>query len=230
MNAFWTAMFAATAAVSFTLASFAATQGQDKVQPSFDCTKSVGVVEKAICGSEGLSRLDGDMSVYFKLALEWLSGADAAALRADQRAWLSTGPVLLDTGMDSLKAGMQKRITALQGTVLNAFPLLGEWVNHATSVLIRDRGGLIVEFRDEHCGNLGGADYAGDADRIVVHTGEDDKAAQNASLRISRRGPFLLVEEMPPARRGKIAPERPCPGADGVVGLYLQKSRYLKYR
>jgi len=228
MGSYCHARSVAIAVVASMLAAFAVAHGQDKVRPSFDCSKETGAVEQAICGNEDLSRLDADMDHDFRMALEWLSAADAAVVRADQRAWLATRPALLADGIDSLKAGMEERFAALEGTLLNALPLLGEWVNHATSVLIRDRRGLIVEFRDQHCGNLSGADYGGDGGSIVVHTGDDDKAAQNGSLRISRRGPFLLVEEIPPTRRGKLMPQHPCPGASGVVGIYLQKSRYLK--
>jgi hypothetical protein len=165
------------------------------------------------------------MAQYFKVALTGLSAADAAALRTDQRSWLARRPALLAKGIDVLKAAMEERVTLLEGTVLNAFPLLGEWANQATSINIRDRRGLIIEPGDERCNNLGEADYVGDT--IVVRVGPDGKEAENWSLRISRRGPLLKIEEVPPARRGK-APQRPCAEGGVVAGLYFQKSRYLK--
>jgi hypothetical protein len=61
-----------------------------------------------------------------------------------------------------------------------------------------------------------------------VHAGPDGKQAENWSLRISRRGPLLKIEELPPARRGKAVPQRPCTEGGVVAGLYFQKSRYLK--
>jgi hypothetical protein len=123
---------------------------------------------------------------------------------------------------------MEDRVAMLEGTLLNAFPLLGEWVNSATSINIRDRRGLIITSGDERCDNLGDADYAGDGGTIVVHTGPDGKAAENWSLRISRRGPLLKIEEVPPARRGKAPPQHACSEGGVIAGIYFQKSRYLK--
>jgi uncharacterized protein YecT (DUF1311 family) len=203
----------------------AANGKQPEPSPSFDCAKETGAVERAVCGDQDLSRLDADMDHDFKVALEWLSVADAAALRADQRAWLATRPALL--AISALKAGMEERVAIFKGTILNTFPLLGEWVNHATSILIQDRHGLIVNFRNEHCSNLGSAYYAGDTGTIGVRTGGDGNTAENWSLRISRRGPLLMVEEVPPSRRGKAEPQRPCSEGSGVVGIYFQKSRDL---
>jgi hypothetical protein len=108
----------------------------------------------------------------------------------------------------------------------NANPLLGEWANSAASINIRDRRGLIIEPADERCSNLNEADYVGDT--IVVHTGPDDKAAENWSVRISRRGPFLKIEEVPPARRGKAPAEHACTEGGVIAGIYFPKSRYLK--
>jgi uncharacterized protein YecT (DUF1311 family) len=205
----------------------AVTGEQSAPSPSFDCAKETGAVERAICGNHDLSRLDADMDHDLKVALEWLGVADAAALGADQRAWLATRPALLADGIGALKAAMEERVAIFEGTILNTFPLLGEWVNHATSILIRDRHGLIIDFRNEHCGNLGSAYYTGDTGTIAVRTGGDGNTAENWSLRISRRGPLLMVEEVPPSRRGKTEPQHPCSEGSGVVGIYFQKSRDL---
>ena len=121
---------------------------------------------------------------------------------------------------------MEDRAAILAGTLLNANPLLGVWANSATSIMIRDRRGLIIEPADERCNNLNEAEYVGDT--IVVHVGPDGKAAENYSVRISRRGPLLKIEEVPPARRGKTPPQHACTEGGVIAGLYFQKSRYLK--
>ena len=72
------------------LASSPAAPAQDQVSPSFDCAKETGAVERAICGDPKLAELDQYIAQYFKVALEGLGAADAAALRTDQRAWLAT--------------------------------------------------------------------------------------------------------------------------------------------
>src|SRR5580704_4241537 len=117
---------------------------QDKATPSFDCAKETGAVEQAICGNQELAQLDETIAARYKVAREALSAADAAVLRADQRAWLATRPDLLAQGIDALEASMRERVTIMEETVLNAYPLLGEWVNHAASIMIRDRRGLII--------------------------------------------------------------------------------------
>jgi uncharacterized protein YecT (DUF1311 family) len=217
------AIAAATAAL---LALSASAHAQDKPSPSFDCAKETGAVEQAICGDDNLAELDQTIAQYFKVALADLNAAHAAALRADQRAWLATRAAKLAEGVDELKAAMEDRARILEGTLLNASPLLGVWANSATSIMIRDRRGLIIEPHDERCNNLNDADYVGDT--IVVHAGPDGKAAENWSLRISRRGPLLKIEEVPPTRRGKAPPQHACTEGGVIAGIYFQKSRYLK--
>ena len=219
------ARFIAAAIVAI-VTSCPTAQAQDKVSPSFDCAKETGAVEQAICGDPKLAELDQYIAQYFKVALEGLNAADAAALRTDQRAWLATRAAKLAEGAGELKSAMEDRVALLEGTLLNAFPLLGVWANSATSIMIRDRRGLIIEPADERCNNLNEADYVGDT--IVVHTGPDGKGAENFSLRISRRGPLLKIEEVPPARRGKAPPQRACTEGGVIAGIYFQKSRYLK--
>src|SRR6516164_1434921 len=117
----------AAAIIAAMLACCPIAQAQDKVSPSFDCAKETGAVERAICGDPKLAELDQYIAQYFKVALEGLGAADAAALRADQRAWLATRAARLAEGMAELKAAMEDRVALLEGTLLNAFPLLGVW-------------------------------------------------------------------------------------------------------
>ena len=215
----------AAAIIAAMLACCPIAQAQDKVSPSFDCAKETGAVEQAICGDDKLAELDQYIAQYFKVALADLNAADAAALRADQRAWLATRAAKLAEGADELKTAMEDRAHILVGTLLNANPLLGVWANSATSIMIRDRRGLIIEPADQRC-NLNEAQQVGDT--IVVHTGPDGKGAENFSLRISRRGPLLKIEEVPPARRGKAPPQHACSEGGVIAGIYFQKSRYLK--
>lgn len=58
--------------------------------PSFDCKRAASIVEKEICSIAEFSDLDRDIATSFTAALAVLGPADAAALRADQRAWLKT--------------------------------------------------------------------------------------------------------------------------------------------
>lgn len=51
---------------------------------SFDCSKATSVVEKSICSSADLSRLDSELSQVYKAGLQ-----DLFNLREDQQEWLT---------------------------------------------------------------------------------------------------------------------------------------------
>lgn len=55
------------------------------VQPSFDCAKSQGTVEKLICGNGALAMLDRESTRLFDLAR---AGPDHGKVVASQNAWL----------------------------------------------------------------------------------------------------------------------------------------------
>lgn len=53
----------------------------------FDCSKAMSWVEKRICADPALSKLDGTLAATYRKALR--KTADANALRASQRTWLT---------------------------------------------------------------------------------------------------------------------------------------------
>jgi len=53
----------------------------------FDCSKATSWVEKRICTDPALSKLDGTLAATYRKALD--KTADAEALRASQRTWLT---------------------------------------------------------------------------------------------------------------------------------------------
>lgn len=58
--------------------------------PGFDCAKATRQVDKAICAWDTVGALDGKMAAAYKAAMAVQDGkAAAAALKADQRAWLA---------------------------------------------------------------------------------------------------------------------------------------------
>jgi len=60
-------------------------------QASFDCTLARSEVERAICSSEPLARLDRHMGEAYGYRLVWaVDAAQQQALRGQQRAWLKT--------------------------------------------------------------------------------------------------------------------------------------------
>lgn len=56
---------------------------------SFDCTKARTVVERTICASPDLSRLDGELGKAYRALRERATAQDRDRLLADQRAWIA---------------------------------------------------------------------------------------------------------------------------------------------
>ncbi|MBL8905613.1 MAG: MliC family protein [Rhizobiales bacterium] len=72
---------AAACAALFSPAGFAA-------EPSFDCGKATHEVEKLVCGDDALAGLDKRLAADFAKAMDQVSGADQAELRASQEKWI----------------------------------------------------------------------------------------------------------------------------------------------
>jgi tetratricopeptide (TPR) repeat protein len=86
------------------------------VKPLFDCATAKRAVEKAICSDAELVRLDRDMNTAFQEALARLSGAKAAALRQEQRAFIAKRDRMFGRPSYQLKQEMRRReleLTAL---------------------------------------------------------------------------------------------------------------------
>lgn len=89
-------------------------------QPSFDCALAKTPVEKAICGSRPLSRLDHDVADEYADKLLWMSeDPERNKIRNEQRAWIaqrdaSCGRAGSQIG-DCLIASYQKRLEQLRG-------------------------------------------------------------------------------------------------------------------
>jgi uncharacterized protein len=81
--------------------------------PSFDCAAAKRAVEKAICSDEDLVRLDRDMNAAYQAALVKLAGAQAAALRQNQRTFIATRDRMFGRPDYQLKKEMERRLTQL---------------------------------------------------------------------------------------------------------------------
>jgi tetratricopeptide (TPR) repeat protein len=85
-------------------------------KPLFDCATARRAVEKAICSDAELVQLDRDMNADFQEALARLSGAKAAALRQQQRAFIAKRDRMFGHPGYQLKHEMRRReqeLTAL---------------------------------------------------------------------------------------------------------------------
>ena len=77
---------------------------------SFDCAKAAAPIEKLICSDETTSKLDADLAVAYKAAMEKADNKDA--LKQQQRTWLKEKRNLCKDA-DCLKQSYQLRIDEL---------------------------------------------------------------------------------------------------------------------
>ena len=82
--------------------------------PTFDCASAKSAAEKAICSDADLARLDRDMNAAYRAALARLTGAKAAALRQQQRAFLANRDRMFGRPSYQLKQEMERRQEQLQ--------------------------------------------------------------------------------------------------------------------
>lgn len=86
---------------------------------SFDCTRARTAIERAICSSPALARLDRHVAEAYGDKLMWADDeAKRAAIRTDQRAWLKRRDALCLNGgrplVACLTGAYQQRLDALQ--------------------------------------------------------------------------------------------------------------------
>ena len=86
-------------------------------KPPFDCATAKRAVEKAICSDTELAQLDRDMNADFQEALVRLSGAKAAALRQQQRAFIANRDRMFGRPSYQLKHEMRRREQELAALV-----------------------------------------------------------------------------------------------------------------
>src|SRR5262245_23339438 len=91
-------------------ASIAAAQ----TAPSFDCATAKAAVERAICADPALADTDSSIAAVYQGALDRLEPANAAALRADQRAWLAARNAAFGRGDYDLKLALDERFKMLR--------------------------------------------------------------------------------------------------------------------
>lgn len=84
----------ATAPAAAPAPAVAAATPPEPVKPSFDCAKASNKVEKMICGSPDLARLDLQLVDAYRKAIA--SSADQAKLKSEQIAWIKQSRACAD--------------------------------------------------------------------------------------------------------------------------------------
>ncbi|MBT2245818.1 hypothetical protein JQK15_20090 [Sphingobium sp. BHU LFT2] len=110
--------------------------------PSFDCGKARSPVERAICASGEAARLDWQIGEQFGLLTRLLDKGAAAALREDQRVFITVRDELYEpteSGRTRLLAQLRARRDLLAGIVVppeGSRSLEGRWRNIAGEAAI----------------------------------------------------------------------------------------------
>ena len=166
-------------------------------QPSFDCTKAGNDTEKAICGSNTLSKLDMRLSQAFKDARSRASRATVSKILSDQKSWLNERD---DCGSNEkcIAAQMRNRIAQLEPDGTGRAVPVGVYCNRGGAeylVVSKDGPGMRVM--------VGSVGPTGDS------CGTDDMAAaekdgglvareSGCTLSVFSRGGSIIASAAPP--------------------------------
>lgn len=203
---------AATALLSSLLASNAV---PTTAAPSFDCKAAKADVEKFICRSEKLSALDQQIADAYKAALGRLADDPAAValLREAQRQFVEQRDegFDLDSFEDYLK-GQRDFLLSIAGerkgflgdwTNSNGSVLSGPMLGGAVSIWKRKNGKFYVAAETMKCqwGSWGESDNFSNARMKGAALVLGDPGGW--TLRLTRRGRLLVLEEIEPKAAGK---------------------------
>lgn len=182
--------------------------GAQQAATGIDCTKAKLGVEKEICASPELMRLDAEVATAFSIARQKLDQPARAVLRASQKEFIkirNLGSVAWDF---NLKDHLQRRSEFLQSIRASNGEWAGGWADdNGTIVLTKrsdglydveadatDRAGGRWECSFEHGGKIRGSMM------LTVHRSQEEAEEDPHDgwmLAISKNGDALKVKAMP---------------------------------
>lgn len=190
---------------------------------SFDCSKAASATEKRICASARLSSMDTQLTtLYQQLAV----GADAAAWRDDQRAWLRERDQCGDTAC--LARMYSERLVVLSNGA-GPFHWQGKWWRvdasgqYGSALVIKDVSARGLQFGfDAYAGANSGAldgNAAFGKDQAAHYTGNAQDFTQNCALTFRRK-----VNRIEVVQKGDSAD---CGAGAGVLfaGTYVAAAK-----
>ena len=124
--------------------------------PSFDCAKALVPLERAICGSAGLSKADRELVAAYEVLVGTLSGAARAHLIDDQARWRDDRRACEADGAlaeQCLAGRYQDRLDLLQAFGDGSYPFVSE---HALAKSVVFKEGGVHNF-DAHYPQFDGA-------------------------------------------------------------------------
>ena len=195
----------ALAALLFLPAGMATAQSAPQAA---DCSRATQPVDRAICTTPDLRRLDQSIVTAYRRLLADLDRNGAAALRDDQRVFINarnraaagrTGAELIT----ELRGWLEQRAKTLNSLLANPNDgLVGHWVNINGEIDVVQWASGVLTFNANAVDPLG-ARWVCDADGDGEWTGENEgtlevKTGEDTSrwsLVISRKGDTLQVQE-----------------------------------
>ena len=197
---------------------------REGVKASFDCSSTQTSIAKLICADPVLAQLDHEVSDKYKATLTSLDPATARALREDQRRFLITQDDSPRRPDYDVAQSLRDRAQMLGSVDPGRKEFFGEWLNQNGRGLVRNKRGTLVSFVSEpDCQFDGEGREVGKT--LVAVRGETGHELEDWTLRLSRKGVALIVEEVAP-RRGDGAKTSPyCNKGASVAGVYFPVNR-----
>ena len=200
---------------------------------SFDCSKAASVVEKKICASKILSKLDSRMAEAYRVAQDRVKSDEAALteLRRVQREYLRWRGEYLSHPAFDFEASMRARLAFLEGiSGEQRKDFAGEWQSYFGTINI-PKGDTGVNVRLEAAEPATArwiCNFEGKGKRegavLLVDQAEKPEPEDDWHLRITQVGRLLKIEEIEPKTKSAngYAGARPYCGMNGFVsGLFF---------
>jgi uncharacterized protein len=182
------------------LALIAPLPANAQTRPSFDCAKSTEDVEKAICKSGNLSKLDRAIASAYAQARRTLDPESQAALQEDQESFLSARATALAEDSKSLMEFMQERLKLLRGMIVppsgnSEAAFLGQWHNNSGFVRITRAAGGKLKVGIETSTPVTGMRACGAEQTAALKDGKLTFRHLHVTVSIKRKAGVLEVEE-----------------------------------
>ena len=199
-------------------------------QPSFDCAKARLGVEKEICNSDELSKLDAEIATAYAAASKMLDMGRDSALLETQKEFIAVRNLGETAWNFVLKDHLQRRLDLLQKVRSSGGKWIGNWGNeNGVMTLSPGPNGLLnLKIKsDDKAGGLWtcefdyGAKISGNKVTTVARSKEEeaDNPYDGWSLVLMRRGDSISIKEI---RAQDEVIENPFCGVHGSLeGIYL---------
>ena len=201
-----------------------------EVRPSFDCTKARLPIEKEICASPELARLDAEIATAYAAANAMLDSTGRAALAASQKEFIAQRNLGTTAWDFELKDHLQRRNRFLRTIRPAKGQWAGTWGNDYGRVVLALRSDGLYDVKAEANDPVGGRwtcdfEHGGKIEGntlVTVHRNDEERTEDphdGWTLALTRSGDSLNLKARPGP--DKKIPQPFC-GVNGTLnGAYL---------